>query len=453
MHHLFPHFSRRWLRRGAPLTVALFVALSVTAVPCWGDTVNGLEKALKLALRDGRTADATKALDGLAKIATEEAVDVLVQVGLSQDNYDMERHVGGLIRGLPEGLGFKRACLHATKAKDYKVRVVLTLALGSRRELEAFTALVTNLHDPYDSVVLASLETVAKKNHLGAVPHLIKALELQEQRGKVDTTVWLETRKALLDLTGMDFSFAKDWSNFWAANGKNFKKVETSEKSRGVTSVVKDPPTFFGDEVISKHVVFVIDVSKSMEQRDPLPEEGVADKDKDKGRTSVGGANKKKPKPEKKKEIPESRMRLRRVQKELIAAIDKLKPETRFSIIAFNHEVKPWKDSLVAANNKYKREAIKFVEAFKPDGQTSTDLALKAAFDIKGVDTIFLLSDGKPRRQDPIPPDPIRAWVKETNRFRRVRVHTVAFEQTAGSFKKFMSKMAKQNNGNYKELR
>ena len=165
----------------------------------------------------------------------------------------------------------------------------------------------------------------------------------------------------------------------------------------------------------------------------------------------VGKGEKKKPRQE---EIPDSRMRLWRVQNELMKVIDKLPSDTHFNIITFNHEIGYFRQGLVPASRTNKMRAIQFVRDFAPEGETYTDEALKAALDIPGVNAIFLLSDGAPRRNDRLlDTEQILDWVDRENRFRRVRINTVAFEQGGRSMKRFMKSLALRNNGKYKGLR
>jgi len=49
--------------------------------------------------------------------------------------------------------------------------------------------------------------------------------------------------------------------------------------------------------------------------------------------------------------------------------------------------------------------------------------------------------------------EPILEWVREANRFKRIRINTVGFKQAGKSLRAFMRKLARQNNGEYKELR
>lgn len=418
-------------------------------------SVSTLKKELKEALASKSMNAAYQAMKALVEMNTTSSVEALVDTTLTIENYDVEKAVGAMIVKMPEGKGYDRLCQLATKHREFAVRVVLTLALAHRHDKPAYTAVLTNLHDSFDSVVFAALEGVEKLNDLATVPHLIRALEIQEKRHKQGTAIWFETRKTLKLITGKDLELAADWKNFWDANGRDYKRPEKADKE--ITSVELDPPIFFDIEVGTKKMLFLLDVSGSMEIKDPLPEEA-KDPDKDKGKTVVNDPKKRKKKEEEeaKKEIPDSRMRLRRVQKELIAVIDKLPPDTLFNIITFNHEIKTWKNegNLVPANNVNKTQAKKFIRDFSAQGETYTDYALRDAFDVSGIDTIFLLSDGAPRRKNKLlDPNRITQWVRESNRFRRIRIHTVGFEQAGSNLRRFMSKVARQNNGVYKELR
>ena len=44
-------------------------------------------------------------------------------------------------------------------------------------------------------------------------------------------------------------------------------------------------------------------------------------------------------------------------------------------------------------------------------------------------------------------------WLREANRFSRIRIHTIGFEQAGKSMRKFLKRVAVQNHGEYRELR
>ena len=125
-----------------------------------------------------------------------------------------------------------------------------------------------------------------------------------------------------------------------------------------------------------------------------------------------------------------------------------------FNIITFNHEIKSLAQGLKKATSRNKREAINYVKNFQAQGETWTDHALREAFSASNLRAIFLLSDGAPRRDNTLlETGPILQWVREANRFRRVRLNTVGFAQAGKSLRAFMRSLAKQNNGEYIELK
>ncbi len=423
----------------------LAAELTVPAASDIGQARSKLAAAIQRDDFDG----ASRAVDELALDGSKKAVDALVQVGLGGHSYSIERYIGSKLVGIPTGAGFDRLCHLATKDKRASARIILTLVLAARKEREAYAGVLTNLYDSDDSVALTAIEALAKKDDLGAVDHLIEALGRQEKVGRKDNLVAYEIRKTLLKLVGEDFQVAADWKNFWAPRKKDYKRPDPSERKSGLTSVRRDPPAFFGMEVVAKNVVFLLDVSGSMEVVDDLPEN--PGDSPGGGGTSVGpGGEKPQPTPGQQ----ESRQRIRRVQDELIRTIEKLPPDVRFNIITFNHEIHAMWKGVMTASSRRKREAIQYVRKFSAQGETWTDHALRKAFGADSLRVIFLLSDGAPRRDNKLlDTTPILRWVKEANRFRRVRINTVGFEQAGKKLRAFMGLLAKQNNGQYIELR
>ena len=210
-----------------------------------------------------------------------------------------------------------------------------------------------------------------------------------------------------------------------------------------------EPPSFFGQELVSEKIVFVLDTSISMQEKDPLPK-GTGNGKKSGRGTGVDSDGKKK---ESDDELPDSRMRLRRVQKELKRMIRELPRSFRFCLLSFNRDVDRMTDQLVAATPDQKRRAIKFVEGFVPRGFTSTDLALEDAFKIPGVRTIVLLSDGMPFRvRNPIDPVQLLDHIEEMNRFEHIPIHTVGFEATSGDAGGFLEELSRRTRGKYTEV-
>ncbi|MEM7261815.1 MAG: VWA domain-containing protein [Planctomycetota bacterium] len=429
-------------------TSAVHASSTVAPAP----SVSKLQKELRSALVAKQTNTALGVVDQLADIGSKKAMDAIVGLAFRADAPDVERGTILRLRELPrESEAIERLSELVTKHKDYRVRAGLLWVMEARHEPAAMTAVVQSLYDRMPSVVLAALEVLAKKDQLNTVEHLIAALENQEEQGRRDALLAFEIRKTLTSITNLNFEYAADWQNYWRVHGEEFQRPPKKERGEKATSVKRDPPRFFGIEVNTDRLVFVLDVSGSMERKDPLPEEDGSEAGK-RGGTSVG-PKKVKPKPTQ-DEIPESRRRLTRVKKELITVINRLPKETMFNIITFNHLIGEFEKKLVRATPNNKKKAIAFINEFKPEGQTHTDDALAKAFEFEQIDTIFLLSDGAPRRNDKLmETKPILDTVRTWNRFRRVRINAVTFEQCGANLRRFMRLLASKNNGGYKELR
>ena len=133
--------------------------------------------------------------------------------------------------------------------------------------------------------------------------------------------------------------------------------------------------------------------------------------------------------------------------------VRELPKDFHFCLISFDEDVEKMSDFLIKALPDQKRRAIKFIERFDPEGFTSTDLALDAAFNIKGVRTIVLLSDGMPyRAKDPIDGTALLEHLDTINRFEHIPIHTIGFRATAGSASTFLQELSRRSGGKYTEI-
>jgi uncharacterized protein YegL len=150
-------------------------------------------------------------------------------------------------------------------------------------------------------------------------------------------------------------------------------------------------------------------------------------------------------------------------KEELKRAVLALEDNATFNIVFFSVDVKPWKKEMVVADAESRREAVDFIERVGVVGGTSTFGALEFAFDLatvgKGksaepdpsgdakVDTVILLSDGKPSLGRYTDGDQIREQVRRWNVDRRIQVHAVAFGADADTG--FMEGLAKDTGGSF----
>jgi HEAT repeat protein len=317
---------------------------------------------------------------------------------------------------------------------------------------------IAALEDPVWQVRASAVAALGKVRSRDAVGPLIARMQSEEGRLVADIG------EALASITGRDFGTrAELWQSFWEAQGEHFVIPTDAELARLRSEQAQRRKTYEGEgtsyhgvDTPSRAIVFVIDVSGSMEAL-------VVEKERFEG----GG-------------YP-SFLRIDIVKTELARTLETLEPWVEFNILAFATEVQPWKKALVKANVVNKSSAIDWVNrlvaiggASQEDlahaglvgaanleaGKTNSYGALMAALGAPrpgekdddyavAVDTIFFLSDGRPSHGEYIEPKDILREVRRVNDLRRVVIHTIAI----GEFQKdFMRDLAAANGGVFVDL-
>ena len=209
--------------------------------------------------------------------------------------------------------------------------------------------------------------------------------------------------------------------------------------------MVQTSKEFFGIGIEGKAVLFVLDVSGSMEGKDEgsikdkLQAEAV-DRAASEVNKSVGG---------KVGSIISSVIRkestkLGEAKRQLIPAVKGLPPDVRFTILLFGGQVKPWQATLVEANASNKGYAVAYLQGLKSGGGTPAKAALQQAFNFRGVDEIYFLTDGHPTDGSAAT---ILSMVKKLNPGHRVTINTVGLGDDQD--RNFLCELAMQNNGIY----
>ena len=210
---------------------------------------------------------------------------------------------------------------------------------------------------------------------------------------------------------------------------------------------------YFGQIVISRRVLFIIDTSDSMNgvefegwpdtPNEPLATKPPQGRGADKLNTITSPAWN-----QWIAENPEC-ARIRRAKGELTRMVEALPTGTAFNILAFNVKLDRFQRGLVPANEPTKKQALRFIESLKLKPATAADLALAEAFKANDMaDTIYLLSDGQPSRDGVryMKIEPLLQSVQKANRYRRIIIHTLGFGKTS---KVFLEPLAQQNGGKY----
>jgi len=173
-------------------------------------------------------------------------------------------------------------------------------------------------------------------------------------------------------------------------------------------------------------------------------------------------------------------------KKELISTVYVLRPSVHFNVIWYEVTPSPWRQELVAATWANKLDAIQAADKVTPSGGTNIWDALELAFKMlevpspkavaapivvdkkanyatstNGVDTLFLMTDGKPNTGRLATAADIITELQKVNRLRKVTIHTICVgEVPAGAVSGpdspdpvFLKKIAEQNNGDFVHIK
>jgi hypothetical protein len=273
---------------------------------------------------------------------------------------------------VPEGLA---AFEKALKARDWPVRVTAARALGKAKRKESIDLLVERL-DKEEGRMLSELVDVLRA------------------------------------LTGKPFGYAPgQWKEWWTLNREGFDFAKAAADLVASQGAGPGGTTYHGVPILSKRVVFIVDISGSMSA--PLGES--------------------------------SRMEL--AKKELARTLGVMAADCHINMIFFDDVIEPWRKMLVPLKANLK-EAQVVVARLQPRGRTNIFDSLELAFLHKDADTIFLLSDGDPTDGRMVEPEDIYREIRRINRLRKIAIHTISFGPSP-----FMKTLAEQNGGQYVEIR
>jgi HEAT repeat protein len=288
-----------------------------------------------------------------------------------------------------------------TKSDDPELRNLALTQLGSTSDRTHLEALVVALDDPNWSTRLAALEALEKMRTIEGVTAMVARMP------KEDGRMLSEFAQALWRLTGQSFQEdAKAWETWWAASKDTFQllsdadlvTVRSGEEEYRLRQTTRVKSDFFGIKIISRRVLFILDVSGSMEEKL---------NDNYKGRKGW------------------SRMEVAR--DEMKKCLENLDSSAFFNVMIFSSGVEKWTDgALVACDDVHRAQALVFVDKLLAFGGTNLYDSLKEAFTDPEIDTIFLMSDGEPSQGEVVEPVIIREHVAGWNENRRVVINTVA---------------------------
>ena len=398
---------------------------------------------------------------GRAKIG--EAVPVLTTIVLedkragSDVRYEAARALGRI--GQPDAAPALR---NLVADQDPLVRLAAIDAIGALDLKELGDLVVPRLGDPEWQVRSSAVQAVGILRPQAAISPLI---ELMKEEGRIRE----ECAEALYRITLLDFGvnpaeWEKQWARLQSVNWRIpteeeiAKAAESRKRADAFYGVKSETTSFGGVTTTSTRVLFIIDVSGSMDEM-------VVERERfDQGYDNF--------------------QKLTIVKAQLMQTIEELSPNTYFNIVAFATDTDPWKKFLVPANIVNKSSAATWVKRLQPlggsraskalaaghsadleAGKTNTFKALMYAFGVdpdqparaattqssmkNKLDTVFFLSDGKPSTGALIDTREILAAVAEINETYKIVFHTIAI----GDFQKdFVRSLAEDSGGVFVDL-
>ncbi|MCP3914116.1 MAG: VWA domain-containing protein [bacterium] len=344
--------------------------------------------------------------------------------------------------------------------KEPAVRSAVMQGLSDLRSDLVREPAMAALADGVWQVRASAINALGRVRHKDSIAPLLARMKLEEGRLVGDIAGALES------ITGRGFGQRIQlWENFWNTYKDRYviptdaelKALREKQRARKAEYTPEGQANFVGIDTPSRSILFVIDVSGSMENE-------IVDKAsfRDGGYPSF------------------SRMDI--VKTELARTVENLEAYVKFNILSFATDTKAWKKKLVSANVLNKSSALTFCKRLEPiggaskedmarvglvgaanlsAGKTNTFGALAWALEVAAgrgakdkhykvaVDTIFFLSDGRPTHGEFVDIDDILREVREANELRKVVIHTIAI----GEFQKtFMERLAAENGGVFVDL-
>jgi HEAT repeat protein len=310
--------------------------------------------------------------------------------------------------------------LAMTKGEDPDVRNMALQALGRTSDKKFLSKIIEALDDKDWSTRLAALDALEAMKTKEAIPAIVARM------GKEDGRMLAEFSATLYRLTGQPFEDnVAAWDNWWKQSGEKFElmtpekleKIKASAEEWRLKQATRVQSKFFGIRIVSHKVIFVVDVSGSMDR----PVENFE------GKSGM------------------SRIEVAKV--EMDKAIQSLEQGSFFNIIIFSSGVDHWVEGgLQAASQKNRDEAQAFIDKTGAGGGTSTYDAMKEAFKDPDVDTIFIMSDGEPTTGEETDPLVIREHIKQWNEHRGIVINAIAI----GGKHDVLQWLAEDSGGTYK---
>ncbi len=360
----------------------------------------GVVAALEKALRDKHPDVRLAAIESLGR-RPEPKAELILQSQARSAYEDVAVAAVGALAGHASDTTLQLLSRLATSRK-LPVAVAAIDALGQRGTADAVPVLAQALKNRNWSLRAAAIRALGRFKTRETIDLLVAQLGKEEGRLRADIV------DVLRPLTGRQLPYdATAWKTWWDSRRETFDPDAPPEEARsGDVNTV----AYYGIPVLSKRVVFCLDISSSMTT---YAEQDVT--------------------------------RMDQAKEEIKRTLSALDGDVRLNIIFFDDKIQPLGHSLVPIRGRL-QSILRTVGKVQPRGATNIYDTLAYAFQDTSVDTIFLLSDGEPTDGKYTYTDEILRRIRRINRARQVVIHTISFGRS-----EFMEALAGQNRGRYVE--
>jgi len=325
--------------------------------------------------------------------------------------------------------------LDGARRADEAIPLLQALASAGGDVGDGIPAVLGHLKHRDWAVRVAAAKALAKL----ARPEGVGPLVLQLQRERPRSRAVREMAEALTILTGVKLGPEPEhWLAWWRANESKVFEGEI-ELGHGEPSRKSDQGRFYGIPQVGERILYVLDVSGSMEVSMTNP------RWINKGAVAAPAGED---------------SRFDAAVRELLRATRSLRRDARYAVILYASHVTALHDELVEATPENHAELRERLRREGPGGSTNIYEALDYALRVaqvhpdqpraaSAVDAIYLISDGSPTNAQGEREDPQRTLVavRSWNAHQRVQIFTIGIgkQHNAG----FLRALAEENGGDY----
>lgn len=368
---------------------------------------------------------------------SEESVETL-EDGARNEHNPLVRQAYIAALGQPAHEGSVPLLLELLEERDGRVRSAAVRALVPFVKVPGVVERVRLLAGDEDwSVRLGAYALVARTPLKVCVPFLVAAAA--REKGEIAQAIddYLEAR------TGQTFAdHPESWPGWYEKHRAAIEKGTFAPVPKPKPKERRTRASFFSIPIESERLVFALDVSASMLEKDLEPRDAVTRKIM------------------KEHELPKNRLGIAKA--ELIRAVTSLPDGAEFNIVAYSDYAKRMSSRLVTASRSTRRRAVRWVLRARSGFQTNVYDALFESFNDHMAssggsvrfedlpDTILFLTDGVPTRGRYVDQDSLIALVAMWNQSFDVAVHCVGIGKDHD--RKLLLALARNNSGYYVDI-